>query len=53
MTEALFKIREFLEKHGADQDTMKEWEIIRDWITMMIGEMLIVREEVRNGQEDH
>ena len=53
MTEALFKIRMFLEEHGADPETMKEWEIIREWITMMIGEMLIVREEVRNGQEDH
>lgn len=38
--EALFKIRRFLEEHGADEEIMKAWEILRDGITKAIGEIL-------------
>ena len=38
--EALFKIRRFLEEHGADEETMKAWEYLRDEITKTIGAIL-------------
>ena len=38
--EALFAIRKFLEDHDADEDTMKAWELLRDEITKIIGEMM-------------
>ena len=38
--DALFRIRRFLEEKNADEDVMKAWEEIRDWITKLIGEML-------------
>ena len=40
MGEALFVIRKFLEDHEADEDTMKAWELLRDNITKIIGEMM-------------
>ncbi len=38
--EALFKIREFLDKNGADEEVIRAWEKVRDDITMMISEMM-------------
>lgn len=38
--EALFAIRKFLEEHDADEAIMKDWELLRDEITKIIGEMI-------------
>lgn len=38
--EALFKIREFLESHEADEDVIRAWETLRDDITKIISEMM-------------
>ena len=38
--EALFKIREFLESHGADEEVIRAWEKVRDDITKLISEMM-------------
>ena len=40
--EALFKIREFLESHGADEDVIRAWETLRDDITKIISEMMMI-----------